>query len=148
MNKSSLKEIFIESCEKLDIRILEFQMDSEEVLFSLDKYRFLAYLNNLFIDAKNKEIMGLVMVKKYCMVCHQNKEILEFYSKERAVEYYRYASSRKKIIPVFAFADVSTRNRFDIEPCSESWGYTKCRRYIDVQNVRKAIATTELTGIR
>ncbi|MET6989171.1 hypothetical protein [Sediminicola arcticus] len=140
MKESPIIEKFIASCEKLDASILEPYLDENVILNGLDKYNFLEFLHRLFAKARKDELMKLVMVKKYCLSCHPNKEILEFYSKETKVEYYRYLPSRKIIKPVFAFAIINDSiNQFDVEPCTQSWGNSAKKRYVDLMNLRKRI---------
>ena len=143
MKESEIIENFIASCENLDIRILEPFLDENALINGISKYSFLSHLHQLFIKAKNDEVMQLVTVKKYCEVCHPNKKVLEFYSKEKKVEYYRYSSSRKKLRPVFAFAILNdSKGKFDVEQCHKSWGYSKSRRYIDKENLSKIICSS------
>jgi hypothetical protein len=148
MKEFPIIDKFIVACEELDASILEPHLDENAVFNGLDKYNFLEFLHRIFNEAKRNEILKLVKVKKYCTTCHPGTEIVEFYSKETEVEYYRYLPYRKKMKPVFAFAIINDSiDQFDVEPCNQSWGYTKGRRYIDVLNVRKAVARTGLTGI-
>jgi hypothetical protein len=141
MKEFPIIDKFIAACEKLDARILEPYLDENLVLNGLDKYNFLSYLHTLFAVAKGDEVNRLLMIKKYCTICHLGMEILEFYSKETEVEYFRYLPSQKTIKPVFAFAILNTSpNGFDIVPCDNSWGNTKGKRYFDLMEVRKLIS--------
>ncbi len=140
-----LNKKFIESCENLDTRILEPFLDEDIVLNKLPKYHFLAYLHSLFTEVRKTEKKKLIMVEKYCRVCHPSTQTLEFYSTENPMRYKIMPYSkelveyRKNPVPVFAFA-ISTRKStvFDVEPCTNSWGY-KSRRYIDVRDLRKVL---------
>ncbi len=142
MKESPTIEKFIASCESLDTRIIEPYLSENSIINGLNKYSFLSYLHKLFTEARSNEVMNLVMVKKYCKICHPNVDILEFYSKEREVQHYRYLPSAKKIKPVFAFAILNkSPNGFDMEQCNQSWGYSGSRRFIDMQDLRKSINT-------
>ena len=59
-----LKAKFIQACVNLDARIIEHYLEEEDVIMGLEKYKFLAYLHELFTEADRKEIeKGLL---KYC----------------------------------------------------------------------------------
>lgn len=141
--KCLLREKFIESCENLDTRILEPFLDEDAVLNGLPKYYFLAYLHTLFSEARETEKQKLMMVERYCRVCHPFVRTFEFYSTEDAV-YYKFTlytkeliEYRKKLIPVFAFARKES-DGFDVEPCNNSWGFGH-RRLEEVEDLRKII---------
>ena len=59
-----LRAKFIQACVNLDVRIIEHYLEEEDVIMGLEKYKFLAYLQELFTEADRKEIeKGLL---KYC----------------------------------------------------------------------------------
>ena len=140
MNEPLIIDKFVESCERMNAAILEPYLDENSLYNGICKYSFLSHLHELFIKVKNDEVMQLVMVAKYCSVCHPNKKVLEFYSKENKVEYYRYSSSIKKLRPVFAFAIFNdSKGKFDVELCNNSWGFQRGNRFKDWEQVRKII---------
>jgi hypothetical protein len=142
MNEPLIIDKFVESFERMNAAILEPYLDENALFNGMGKYSFLSHLHELFIKAKNDEVIQMVTVTKYCSECHPNKKVLEFYSKENKVEYYRYSASRRKLRPVFAFAILNDSNgKFDIELCINSWGYSKSRRYIDKESLSEIICS-------
>lgn len=140
MDKAKLlKAKFIQACTNLDVRIIEHYLKKEDVIMGLDKYRFLAYLHELFNEADRQEIVKLIPISKYCRKCHLEMELLEFWSQEHSPEYFRYLPKGKVFQPVFAFAFPKQKDRFEVERCEQSWGFQSRQRFKDREEVRKLI---------
>lgn len=142
-----IKEKFIEACENLDARILESYLEEEDMLMALDKYRFLAFMHKHLEEAKKANRGKLVMVKKYCRVCHPNKSTMEFYFRTRESIDYKIMPYSKELVeyrkhpkPVFAFAiNEDKPDRFDVDFCQGSWGFQSGGRFKDRYELRKQI---------
>lgn len=140
MDKAKLlKEKFIQACVNLDARIIQQYLEEEDVIMGFDKYRFLAYLHELFTEANRQEIVKLIPIRKYCRKCHPEMELLEFWSQEQSPEYFRYLPKGKVFRPVFAFAFPKHKERFEVERCEQSWGFQHRQRFKDREEVRKIV---------
>ena len=140
MDKTKLLNAkFIQACVNLDARIIEHYLEEEDVIMGLDKYRFLAYLHELFTEAHRQEIVKLIPIRKYCRKCHPERELLEFWSQEHSPEYFRYLPKNKVFQPVFAFAFPKHKDRFEVERCEQSWGFQPGRRFKDKEGAMKLV---------
>lgn len=148
MDKAKLlKTKFTEACENLDARIIEPNLEEENVIMGLNKYRFLAFIHKHFEEVKKTKRGKLVMIEKYCQVCHPNTTTMEFYFRTKEPIDYRIMPYSKELIeyrklprPVFAFALIEDdSDRFDIDFCENSWGFQPGGRFKDREELRKKI---------
>ncbi|MCO5725547.1 hypothetical protein [Robiginitalea marina] len=142
-----LREKFIEACENLNARIIEPHLEEEDVFMGLDKYRFLAFIQKHFEQAKKANRGKLVMVKKYCGACHPNNSTMEFYFRTKEPIDYKIMPYSKELVeyrkhpkPVFAFAIIKdTPEQFDVDFCQGSWGFQAGGRFKDRYELRLKI---------
>ncbi len=79
---NTIKQIFIESCLRLDASIFE-PLINEDIFFkNKDKYRFLASLQKEFNSWKSKKVTKTHLIEGKCNGCHLGHKVYQFYTHE------------------------------------------------------------------
>lgn len=82
-----IESTFLDACIHLDAARFEPLIDEDDVFQDLDKYRFLAMLQDLFEEVRAKGVERMTALPSMCEGCHLGHAVTAFYGHELIPEF-------------------------------------------------------------